>query len=46
MSISHIPIQRWNKPKGAQEFNNTLVVLLEKIHGTNFSMIYNQDGEC
>jgi Rnl2 family RNA ligase len=47
MSISHIPYPKMEQAKRApQEFNNTLVVLLEKIHGTNFSIIYNQDGEC
>lgn len=44
--IQHIPYPKMEQVKKAPENMNTQqVVLLEKLHGTNFSMIYDQDGQ-
>ena len=44
--IRHIPYPKMQQTKNAPtQFGGEYVVLLEKIHGTNFSMIYDQDGQ-
>lgn len=44
--IKHIPYPKMEQVKNAPiQFGEEYVVLLEKIHGTNFSMIYDQDGQ-